>query len=155
MFTSSIKRHIRKFHVEVVQWTSKACTKNVIHEQSCCFAHKTDCFLSSSSWLLKLPNITSDIYVSLLARRGSDDDDDMQLHQRDQFSKRTVSFCFVEKNSNSNVITTQPVQGVQIVKRERNKDQILFSLLFFTLIAWPGICQGKTCQPFPLSSKHN
>ena len=80
MFTSSIKRHIRKFHVEVVQWTSKTCTKNVIHEQSCCFAHKTDCFLSSSSWLLKLPNITSDIYVSLLARRGSDDDDDMQLH---------------------------------------------------------------------------
>ena len=80
MFTSSIKRHIRKFHVEVVQWTSKTCTKNVIHEQSCCFAHKTDCFLSSSSWLLKLSNITSDIYVSLLARRGSDDDDDMQLH---------------------------------------------------------------------------
>ena len=80
MFTSSIKRHIRKFHVEVVQWTSKTCTKNVIHDQSCCFAHKTDCFLSSSSWLLKLPNITSDIYVSLLARRGSDDDDDMQLH---------------------------------------------------------------------------
>ena len=81
MFTSSIKRHIRKFHVEVVQWTSKTCTKNVIHDQSCCFAHKTDCFLSSSSsWLLKLSNITSDIYVSLLARRGSDDDDDMQLH---------------------------------------------------------------------------
>ena len=80
MFTSSIKRHIRRFHVEVVQWTSKTCTKNVIHVQNCCFAHKTDGFLSSSSWLLKLPNITSDIYVSLLARRGSDDDDDMQLY---------------------------------------------------------------------------
>ena len=80
MFTSSIKRHIRRLHVEVVQWTSKTCTKNVIHVQNCCFAHKTDGFLSSSSWLLKLPNITSDIYVSLLARRGSDNDDDMQLY---------------------------------------------------------------------------
>ena len=27
MSTSSIKRQIRKFHVVVVQWTSKKCTK--------------------------------------------------------------------------------------------------------------------------------
>ena len=27
MFTSSIKRQIRRFHVAVVQWTSKKCTK--------------------------------------------------------------------------------------------------------------------------------
>ena len=28
MSTSSIKRQIRRFHVIVVQWTSKKCTKN-------------------------------------------------------------------------------------------------------------------------------
>ena len=27
MSTSSLKRQIRSFHVEVVQWTSKKCTK--------------------------------------------------------------------------------------------------------------------------------
>ena len=27
MFTSSIKRQIRRFHVVVMQWTSKKCTK--------------------------------------------------------------------------------------------------------------------------------
>ena len=51
MSTSSIKRHIGRFHVVVVQWTSKKCTKN----RDCRFAHKTNCFfffalsLSSSS----------------------------------------------------------------------------------------------------------
>ena len=45
MFTSSTKRPIGpRFHVVVVQWTSKKCTKSVMHEQSCCFAHKFDCF---------------------------------------------------------------------------------------------------------------
>ena len=38
MSTSSIKRQIRRFHVVVVQWTSKKCTKSVMHVQSCCFA---------------------------------------------------------------------------------------------------------------------
>ena len=40
--TSSIKRHIR-FHVVVVQWTSKKCIEkhdaSMMHVQSCCFDH--------------------------------------------------------------------------------------------------------------------
>ena len=48
--SSSIKRHIGRFHVVVVQWTSKKCTKN----RDCRFVHKTNFFffalsLSSSS----------------------------------------------------------------------------------------------------------
>ena len=41
MSTSSIKSQIRRFHVVVVQWTSKKCTKK--HVQSCCLAYKTNC----------------------------------------------------------------------------------------------------------------
>ena len=39
MSTSSIKRQIRRFHVVVVQWTSKKCTKKRDARQSCCFDH--------------------------------------------------------------------------------------------------------------------
>ena len=39
MSTSSIKRQIRSFHVVVVQWTSKKCTKKLDARQSCCFDH--------------------------------------------------------------------------------------------------------------------
>ena len=60
MTTSSIKsRRIGMFHVVVVQWTSKKCTKNVMHVQSSCFAHKSNFSLTllllSSSSLLKVP----------------------------------------------------------------------------------------------------
>ena len=44
MSTSTTKRPIGRFHVVVVQWTSKKCTKSVMHERSCCFAHKFDSF---------------------------------------------------------------------------------------------------------------
>ena len=61
MSTSSIKRRIGRFHVVVVQWTLKKCTKkkSVMHVQSCCFAHhEINCFLtlllSSSLSLVKV-----------------------------------------------------------------------------------------------------
>ena len=38
MFTSSIKREIRKFHVLVVQRHERNVQKIVMHVQSCCFA---------------------------------------------------------------------------------------------------------------------
>ena len=38
MFTSSIKREIRKFHVLVVQRQERNVQKIVMHVQSCCFA---------------------------------------------------------------------------------------------------------------------
>ena len=38
MFTSSIKREIRKFHVLVVQRQERNVQKIVMHLQSCCFA---------------------------------------------------------------------------------------------------------------------
>ena len=44
LFTSSIEREIRHFHVVVVQKRAKKCTKSVMHEQRCCFACKTYCF---------------------------------------------------------------------------------------------------------------
>ena len=54
MSTSSINRRIESFHVVVVQWTSKKCTKKL---ESSCFAHKTNCYwrccCSSSLSLLK------------------------------------------------------------------------------------------------------
>ena len=64
MSTSSIKRRIERFHVLVVQWTSKSIVKRVMHVQRSYFAHKTNCFLtlllwSSSSSLLKVPNSSS------------------------------------------------------------------------------------------------
>ena len=48
MFKSSIKRRLIRFHFDVVQWTSKKCTKRVTHVQSCCFAQKTNCFFTLS-----------------------------------------------------------------------------------------------------------
>ena len=38
MFTSSINREIRKFHVLVVQRQERNVQKIVMHVQSCCFA---------------------------------------------------------------------------------------------------------------------
>ena len=37
MSTSSTKRQIKRFHIVIVQWTSKNCS--VMHGQSCCFDH--------------------------------------------------------------------------------------------------------------------
>ena len=37
LFTSSIKREIRYFHVVVVQWLQRNVQKNVMSVQSCCF----------------------------------------------------------------------------------------------------------------------
>ena len=47
MSTSSIKRRIGNFPVVVVQWTREknALELRVMHVQSCCFAHKTNCLL--------------------------------------------------------------------------------------------------------------
>ena len=39
MFTSSIKRENRDFHVVVVQWRQRNVEKSVMHVQSCCFAY--------------------------------------------------------------------------------------------------------------------
>ena len=55
MSTSSINRRIESFHVVVVQWTSKKCTKK---RESSCFARKTNCYWrcccsSSLSLLIK------------------------------------------------------------------------------------------------------
>ena len=63
MFTSPIKRRIR-FHVVVVQWTSKKCTKKYDTRAELLFCSQNLFFfftLSSSSTLsfLKLPNVTS------------------------------------------------------------------------------------------------
>ena len=41
MFTSSIKREIRHFHVVVVQWRQRNAQKSVMQVQSCCFANLT------------------------------------------------------------------------------------------------------------------
>ena len=38
---TSIKCHVRAFHIEVVQWTSKRCIKSVVNMQGCCFAHQS------------------------------------------------------------------------------------------------------------------
>ena len=42
----------RRIHVVAVQWTSKEYTRSMMHVQSYCFAHKTNCLLtlSSASW---------------------------------------------------------------------------------------------------------
>ena len=42
MSASSIKRRIGRFHVVVVQWTSKKLGTIVMHVQTSCFAHKTN-----------------------------------------------------------------------------------------------------------------
>ena len=39
VFTSSIKREIRQFHVVVVQRRQGKVQKSVMHVQSCCFAN--------------------------------------------------------------------------------------------------------------------
>ena len=61
MFTPSIKRQIRRFHVVVVHWTSKKCTKKRDARAELLFwSLNLFVFLKSSlwssSWLLKLPS---------------------------------------------------------------------------------------------------
>ena len=61
MITCSIKRQIRSFHVVVVQWTAKKCTKKRDASVELLFwSLNLIVFLKSSlwssSWLLKLPN---------------------------------------------------------------------------------------------------
>ena len=64
MSTSSIKRQIRRFHVVVVQWTSKKRTKSVSSYRAVVLTIKPIVVLKSSlwssSWLLKLPNDNDD-----------------------------------------------------------------------------------------------
>ena len=64
VFTSSIKRETRRFHVVVVQQRQRNVQNSVIHVQSCCFANlKPNAFLSfalpSPSSLVKLPNVAN------------------------------------------------------------------------------------------------
>ena len=40
LFTSSVKREIRHFHLAVVQWRQRKVQKSVLHVQSCCFAFR-------------------------------------------------------------------------------------------------------------------
>ena len=58
LFTSSLKREIRRFPVVAVQWRQRNVPNCVMHGQSCCFAHSTFAFLtfslSSLSWHLKV-----------------------------------------------------------------------------------------------------
>ena len=46
VFTSSLKREIRHFHVVVPQWRQRNVQKSVLHVQSCCFAEWICCFLA-------------------------------------------------------------------------------------------------------------
>ena len=61
LFTYSIKREIRHFHVVVVQKRPKKCTKSVMHVQSCCLFCKTYCFLT-----LSLPSASLDLKVAMV-----------------------------------------------------------------------------------------
>ena len=63
MFKSSIKRRLRRFHFDVVHWTSKNVLKGSRMRKAIVLLKKTNFFLtlsfsSSSSSLLKLPNIS-------------------------------------------------------------------------------------------------
>ena len=44
LFTPSIKREIRYFHVVVVQKRERNRQKSVMHVRSCCFGYNTHCF---------------------------------------------------------------------------------------------------------------
>ena len=48
LFTFSINREIRHFHVVVVQWRQRNVQKTVLHVQSCCFANQTFFFFCRS-----------------------------------------------------------------------------------------------------------
>ena len=70
MFTSYIKRRIRRFHVVAAHWTSKKCTKkrDARRVQSCCFARKTNCFSTMllSSSLPEVPIIAVIIVIIII-----------------------------------------------------------------------------------------
>ena len=77
VFTSSVKRAIRKFNVLVVQWRQRNVPKRVMHVQSCCLGHKTYCFfdvfVAIAVALLKLPTIPKKntlLFVENTCRHG-------------------------------------------------------------------------------------
>ena len=50
VFTSSIKREIRHFHVVVMQWRQRNVQKSVMHVQSCCLASRSLLLFCRSRW---------------------------------------------------------------------------------------------------------
>ena len=69
LFTFSIKREIRHFHVVVVQWRQRNKQKSVMHVQSCCSTHKSIASLTfampTPSSLLKLTNSSDKRLISV------------------------------------------------------------------------------------------
>ena len=57
VYTSSINREIRQFHVVVVQRRPRNVQKSVMHVQSCYFANQNLLLFMFSSSKLKLPNL--------------------------------------------------------------------------------------------------
>ena len=58
--------HTRGIHIRLCCGRQRNVLKKVMHVQSCCFVHKTNCFLtfSLSSWMLELSNI--DLKLTLI-----------------------------------------------------------------------------------------
>ena len=56
LFTSSIKRELRHFHVVVVQKLERNIQKSVMHVRSCCIPYLTYCFfdvlVAARRWIL-------------------------------------------------------------------------------------------------------
>ena len=70
VFTLSIKREIRHFHVVVVQWRQRNVQKSVMHVQSCCFAYLNLLLCCRSRWRRRRRCLSS---LTIVCNRSSKD----------------------------------------------------------------------------------
>ena len=59
-----------RFHVVVVQWSSRDVLKSVMHVHGCCFAHKSNCYAA--------PSIFRSFFISFI----SSSDNDKHMRQK-------------------------------------------------------------------------
>ena len=91
MFTSSIKREFRQFHLVVVQWRQRNVQKSLMHVQSCCFAYLNLLLFCRSRWRRRRRSLSS---LSLYGYPDGDDKENVkkQLVEHSQ-AKQQLCTC--------------------------------------------------------------
>ena len=73
-----------RFHVVVVQWSSRNVLKSVMHVHGCCFAHKSNCYA---------PSIFRSFFISFIS--SSDNDKHMRQKTQQEYNSKD-NICYLE-----------------------------------------------------------
>ena len=74
-----------RFHVVVVQWSSRDVLKSVMHVHGCCFAQKSNCYA--------VPSIFRSFFISFIS--SSDNDKHMRQKTQQEYNSKD-NICYFE-----------------------------------------------------------